>query len=276
MTLATASTLVESRSSTQAGSPIPTRKASQITRLVIPILARNQGELAEHIATPNAGMLTSTPAPTSLPAATSAAVPTQTPAPMGALIRIGSQIGRASLANAPQVYASVLNDGGATAYDSALTITYLDDSDSIMGTGIGVTTLRMVRPGESSSVVTYGLPLSGWTHYRTSFVTQLTSPTTYVHDGLSISGVSASRAGTIITITGQVENTTNKSVGTIKIDISLFASDGTIVDAKVASPFTTSDTVPGDSAFFGVSFVNADGRIPANFTYTTRAEGVAR
>lgn len=158
----------ESRSSSLAGLPIPTRKTSQVTRLVIPMLARNQGNLTEAGSTPIASMPTATLAPTTLPEASSTATPVQTMVPTGASIRIGSENGRASLANAHQVHASIVNDGSAAAYDSTMTVTYLDDSNRIMGTGVGVTALKMIRPGESSTVVALGLPHSGWTHYRTS------------------------------------------------------------------------------------------------------------
>lgn len=73
-----------------------------------------------------------------------------------------------------------------------------------------------------------------------------------------------------------MQNNSNQPVGNIKVDIGLFKADGTIIDAKVVNLFTSTDAAPGASTIFGASIVNADGRIPPNFTYAARAEGLGR
>jgi hypothetical protein len=171
------------------------------------------------------------------------------------------------------VYVQLGNAGPQTLYSTRLVVTYYGAGDTIMGVGEGYTHLSMIRPGEFSTAEILTQPQVGWQRYTIGGSWATSSYTTYVHDGLTLSGLSTYRTGDVVYVVGTLKNDTGQPVRFPRVDVGIYAGDGTIVDTDGPYVNGTNDLAPGGSSPFSASFFDFDRRIPSGYAYSIHAEG---
>ncbi len=218
---------------------------------------------------------------------TSTVTPTATPTPRPTAISTGLAVISKSTYSYPSdtsgdvyIVARVHNYGPPTRYGVGVTMTFYNAANQIVGSTTGSTYLSMLRAGEFSHVRTSARPQAGWTSYTVNVTSSTTTSFyTYRHDGLDVSGLNTYRVlryrnESSVYVVGQVTNNTGKTLkGPVILDASIYAPDGTIVDAGSTYPWSFNDVAPGASTSFSVSFYDENNRIPTEYTYTARAEG---
>jgi hypothetical protein len=132
--------------------------------------------------------------------------------------------------------------------------------------------MSMVQPGESSTLLALTDVQPDWSRYEISLSADRSSYTTYLHEGLELSGLNSYRSGSTVYVVGLLRNNTGRTVRFAKVAVTLFDPTGSLVDYDYTYPFSSNDVAPGASSAFSVSFFDSSRSIPSGYTYVIDAE----
>jgi hypothetical protein len=259
-----------------AGSATPTARPSATAALdtTTATATRTPTRVTTATRTPTPTVSTPTRTPTGTPTPRVAPINTACAAAASAALTVTSCSARPS-SSSQYAYAAFRNDGAATVFDPRATVLYYDASGRLLRTETMLLAFAMVRPGEISTGWTVGDTPAGWARFEVAVTAGSSSTLTYVHDGLDVSGLVAAPTSGGISISGSIRNNTDLTLSYPKLDIGVYARDGTIVDADTHYPFQDSYVPPGAATTFTATVFDFDGHIPSDYTYGVRAEGWA-